>query len=211
MSKGDRTRRLMLQTTVDLLEEVGFQGLTLQLLGERLGLHPTSIYRYFSSVDDLLAQAHVTLLDDLAAQLVLPEAPRERLIAMSLAVREFFHRRPGAAVLFTVTGGDRVAGTTLVALTLSALRELGVAKSDLAVAYQSLETYVVGSMLYDFSGAPDHVVLRRERLAAVGDPALAGASGSDRSVDRLNEKAFRFGLEALLDRIESGPPKKSMT
>lgn len=203
LTKGDRTRRAMLETTIDLLDEVGVQGLTLQVLGERLGMHPTSIYRYFPSVDDLLAEAHVTLLDDLAAQLVLPEDPRERLIEMCVAVREYFHHRPGAAVLFAVTGGDRVAGTALVTSTLAALRDLGVPERHLAVSYQSLESYVVGTMLYDFAGAPDHVVLRRERLSAVGDPALAHACASDRAADRLNEKAFRFGLESLLDGIES--------
>ena len=203
LTKGERTRRAMLETTVDLLDEVGVQGLTLQLLGERLDMHPTSIYRYFSSVDDLLAAAHVTLLDDLAAQLVLPDDPRERLIEMCVAVREHFHERPGAAVLFAVTGGDRVAGTALVTATLAALRDLGVPERHLAVSYQSLESYVVGTMLYDFAGAPDHVVLRRERLSAVGDPALVHACASDRASDRLNEKAFRFGLEALLDGIEN--------
>ena len=205
LTKGERTRRAMLETTVDLLDEVGVQGLTLQVLGERLEMHPTSIYRYFPSVDDLLAEAHVTLLDDLAAQLVLPEDPRERLIAMSVAVREHFHRRPGAAVLFAVTGGDRISGTALVKSTLAALRELGVAKRDLAVSYQALESYVLGTILYDFAGAPDHVVLRRERLAAVGDPALEDACVSDAGVDALNERAFLLGLEALLDRIAAGP------
>lgn len=201
LTKGDRTRRAMLETTLDLLDELGVHGVTLQVLGERMGMHPTSIYRYFASVDDLLAEAHVTLLDDLATTLVLPEDPRERLLAMSVAVRDHLHRRPGAAGLFAVVGGDRVAGTALVTSTLAALRDLGVAESDVAVSYQALESYVLGTILYDYAGAPDHVVLRRERFAAVGDSALADVSASDAGVDALNERAFRLGLEALLDRI----------
>lgn len=206
MSKGDRTRQAMLEATLDLLDESGTGGVSLQVLGERLGMHPTSIYRYFSSVDDLLAASLEFLLSKFDTTSLAPEDPRDRLVSMCTAIRELFHGRPGAAALLAITSGDRVTVTSLAGPIFQALRELGVPESRFAVSYQSLESFVLGSTLFDFSGSPQHLESRRRRHAAVGDPTMNAATVSAARVDAVNEESFRFGLEALLDRIESQAP-----
>lgn len=201
MSKGQRTRVAMLQAAIDVLDESGLEGLTLQDIGERLGLHRTAVYRHFASRDDLLAETMEFLITQVAEQLSLPANPRGRIATIALEMRRMFHRHPGAAMIFVTSGGTRASASAMERIVLDALREMGVAEGDLPRTYQALESYAVGTSLFDFAGAPQHLELRRQRHAAVDDPAMARVSTSAVQVDAVNEAAFLWGLEALLDRI----------
>jgi AcrR family transcriptional regulator len=202
MRKGERTRLAMLQAAVDILDEQGPDALTLQALGERLGLHRTAIYRHFADRDDLLGEALEYLIAQVAVGLNLPADPRGRIATIALELRRMFHRYPGASTIFVTTGGSRAGSAQMEVLVLQALREMGVAEADLPVVYQALESYTIGASLFDFAGAPLHLESRRERHAAVADPAMARVTASAVQVDATNEAAFLWGLQALLDRID---------
>lgn len=189
----------MLQAAVDILEERGPDGLTLQAIGERVDLHPTAAYRHFASRDHLLAETLGYLIDRVADNLTLPDDPRGRIMTIGLAMRGMFHRYPGASTIFVTTTGTYVGSAQMQRIVLQALRELGVPEADLAETYQMVESYVIGASLFDFAAAPHHLESRRQRHAAVGDPALDRLSSSAR-VDANNEAAFRSGLERLLPR-----------
>lgn len=199
-TKGERTRLAMLQAAVDLLEERGPDGLTLQSIGERVDLHPTAAYRYFESRDHLLAETLGYLITQTSEDISLPNDPRARLAAMAIAIRDMFHRYPGASTIFVTTAGAYRGSTTMQQLVLQALREIDVPEADLALDYQMIESYVVGAALFDFAAAPAHLSSRRERHSAVGDPGL-DVLGSDALVDANNEAAFQRGLAALLDSL----------
>lgn len=206
VTKGDRTRQAMINATLDLLDESGLQSITLQTLGDRLGMHPTSMYRYFTNVEDLLGASLASLLDDLGAGLQLPDEPRDRLAAIALAVRALFHRRPGAAALLVSEAGEELVAPALVTPVLESLRAMGIAEPQVAIAYQAFETHVLGTTLFDFAGAPNHLESRGRRHLAVGDDALDRASDSAAAVDKVNEEAYLLGLEALLDRLVNQKP-----
>jgi AcrR family transcriptional regulator len=202
LRKGERTRLAMLRAAIDILDEQGPDALTLQALGERLGLHRTAIYRHFADRDDLLAETLEYLIGQVAEGLVLPADPRGRIATIALELRRMFHRYPGASTIFVTTGGARAGASQMEVVVLGALRELGVAEADLPVVYQVLESYTIGASLFDFAGAPLHLESRRERHAAVGDPAMDRATASAVQVDATNEAAFLWGLDTLLDRID---------
>jgi AcrR family transcriptional regulator len=203
MRKGERTRLAMLQAAVDILDEQGPDALTLQALGERLGLHRTAIYRHFADRDDLLGEALEYLIAQVAAGLTLPPDPRGRISTIALELRRMFHRYPGASTIFVTTGGARQGSTQMEILVLQALRDMGVAEADLPVVYQVLESYTIGASLFDFAAAPHHLEFRRQRHAAVADPAMARVTASAVQVDATNEAAFLWSLETLLDRVDA--------
>jgi AcrR family transcriptional regulator len=201
--KGERTRLAMLQAAIDILDESGPDALTLQTLGERLGLHRTAVYRHFANRDALLAEAMEHLIAEVADGITLPADPRGRILTIALAMRRMFHRFPGASMILVTTGGVRPASSQMEGVVLQSLRELGVPDADLPVVYQAMESFTIGGPLFDFFGAPLHLETRRERHAAVGDPGLNRITSSSARIDANNEAAFLWGLEALLDQVEA--------
>lgn len=198
LTKGERTRQAMLQAAVDILDEQGPEALTLQAVGERVDRHPTAAYRHFDSRDHLLAEALGYLIARTSETLTLPDDPRGRIVSVALALRQMFHRHPGASTIFVTTPGAYAGSAHLQLLVIGALRDLGVPETDIAETYQMLESYIVGASLFDFAAAPHHLESRRMRHAAVGDPAMDLVTGSSVRIDANNEAAFRRGIETLL-------------
>lgn len=201
LTKGERTRLAMVETAIDILDEDGPDGLTLQDIGERLGLHRTAVYRHFASRDELLAGAMEYIFRQMYEQVTLPQDPRGRISTIALEMRRMFHRHPGAAAMFVTVGEEWTSSSALERVILQALRDMSVDEEDLATVYQALESYVVGSTLFDFSGAPHHLEMRRRRHAASGDQSLTRAASSTARIDATNEAAFTWGLDALLDSL----------
>lgn len=199
-TKGERTRLAMLQAAVDILDEHGPDGLTLQAVGERVDRHPTATYRHFDSRDHLLADTLGYLIAQVAEALTLPDDPRERVLTIALALRRMFHRYPGASTIFVTTAGAYAGSSQMQRLVLHAMRELGVPEAELATSYQTIESFVIGASLFDFAAAPHHLESRRERHAVVGDPALDRLA-SAAQVDANNEAAFLRGVEGLLESL----------
>lgn len=197
LTKGERTRMSMLQAAIDLLEEQGPDALTLQAIGERVDLHPTAAYRHFDNREHLLAETLGYLIAQVAEAISLPADPRGRIETIAMAMRGMFHRYPGASTIFVTTAGAYRGSAQMQQLVLQAMRELGVADADLTEAYQMLESYVVGASLFDFAAAPDHLQSRKDRHAAVEDPALDRLDSTS-AVDANNEAAFRRGLAVLI-------------
>ena len=197
LRKGERTRLAMLRAAVDILEEQGPEGLTLQEIGERVDLHPTAVYRHFEGRDDLLAETLGYLVARVSDELALPKDPSDRILAIGLAMRGMFHRYPGASTIFVTTAGAYTGSAHMQALVLRALRDLGVPEDEIAETYQMIESFVIGASLFDFAAAPGHLASRRERHGFVGDSALDQlASALD--VDANNEAAFVRGLRRLV-------------
>jgi AcrR family transcriptional regulator len=201
LTKGERTRLAMLQAAIEILDEQGPEALTLQAVGERVDRHPTAAYRHFESRDHLLAETLGYLVAQVAEELTLPEDPRERIMTIGLALRGMFHRYPGASTIFVTTAGAYAGSAQMQLIVLQALRDLGVSEADLATTYQMVESYVVGASLFDFAAAPHHLESRRERHAAVGDPAMERIAGSAAQIDAHNEAAFHSGLTRLLGSL----------
>ncbi|MEH1944376.1 MAG: TetR/AcrR family transcriptional regulator [Nostoc sp.] len=58
--------RAILQATLDLLAEVGYESMSIEAIASRAGVGKTTIYRRYTSKEELVADAIESLRDDLA-------------------------------------------------------------------------------------------------------------------------------------------------
>ncbi|MEH2253825.1 TetR/AcrR family transcriptional regulator [Nostoc sp.] len=58
--------KAILQATLDLLAEVGYQSMSIEAIASRAGVGKTTIYRRYTSKEELVADAIESLRDDLA-------------------------------------------------------------------------------------------------------------------------------------------------
>jgi len=68
-SRSQKTIDLILKTTSELLDEVGFERLSTNLVCQRAGLTPPAIYRYFPNKYALLSELGQRLMDEQNAAL----------------------------------------------------------------------------------------------------------------------------------------------
>jgi AcrR family transcriptional regulator len=76
------TRSRILDASLDLFSEYGFEGTTLQQIADRLGFTKAALYYHFPSKDDLLAALHQPAVEDLQDLLdtfeQMPDTPARR-------------------------------------------------------------------------------------------------------------------------------------
>jgi AcrR family transcriptional regulator len=117
-----------------LVEELGAERLTLQLLAERLGVKPPSLYNHIASLQALREAVAIRTLDRVGEALreaALGRSGEEALRAMATAYRRFAKAKPGQfrAMLEQMYGEG-------------AVREEG--RSILEIFYRALEPYGLG-------------------------------------------------------------------
>lgn len=197
-----QTRDSIVRGAIVFLDEHGVENLTLRSLGAALGVHHTAMYRHFRNKDELLQAVLNSVLSTAIADVSpLPEDPRDRIVAVAMAMRAMFRENKGLTTTIIGAGGALSRAYELQSAILSCLREMGVAEDGLVVRYQALESYVIGSCVYDFAGFPNNDEQRRARYASVGDPAMDAVSGTSEQISELTESAFVWGLSRLLDAI----------
>lgn len=199
----DRSRRL---TTVDFvtaaLEYIDLHGaasLTARTLGESMGVDPTALYRHFPGMDELSGAILDRLFGEMLEAGIPDGSPRERLRAHILNVHHCFYVHPNAPGLILSSAGDTPNGEALSLRSLDLVRDLGLTGNDLAMCHQMLESFIIGTHLFDLGGAPNHLEARRRRRRRLDDPDIDRSTPTNESVDVLNRAAFVAGADALLD------------
>lgn len=191
------------RAALDIIDEQGLAGLTTRTLGERLGVHGTAVYRHFASIDELVD----AVLNEVMGQIAnAPETgqgtPRERLTATMIATRRAFAEHPNIIVPFLSSSGLFPRGSEITHRVLADLGAMGLRDRELAEALQMLESYLIGSIAFDFAGAPDHLEIRRVRRRMLAHVAFDPLTRSADQIGELNEAAFALGCIALLDMCE---------
>lgn len=188
------------RTALAIIDESGFDALTVRSLGARLDVHPTAIYRYFPNRNALLTGVMDLLFAEIVAEPEdLESPPRERVLAIMLRTRAVIMQHPNIALLLLSSDGLMPHGGELMRRGVAALEALGLSGDGLLERYRAIESYVLGATAFDLLGAPDNVKLRRQRYALLGHPAFDALAASDDLVAAKNEQAFRFGCMALID------------
>ena len=191
----------IIKAAVAFIDQWGSDAFTLRALGIELGVHHTALFRYFPTKEDLIQSIFEYVIADTRTELKdVPDVPLERVRAVALALRSVLHQHPGLIMAIAATTGSPSSLDTQRAI-IADLRTLGVPEEQLAVRYQALESYIIGSTLFDFTGAPIHLEQRQERYESLGDPTFLAALDSVEAVDQHNEAAFTFGLDCLLAGI----------
>ena len=201
MARLTGTAEVLARAALAFIEENGVEALTIRALGAETGLHHTAAYRHYRSKNDLLRAVLGLVLEEAISRAgELPADPRERLLVLSRSLRSALHAHP-AYLTPAESLADSDTSNAYQQAIVDALRGLGLRGYDLLVRHQLLETFVLGSCVFDFGGAPDHLDSRRRRHRLITDPDFEAVTRSNDGGDALNEAAFDHGLVVLLDEI----------
>ena len=203
------TREELVRKALEVLDEEGFDGLTMRRLAERLGIKAASLYNHVSDKGELLAM----MADAICAEI--PDLDhsrpwREQAETIAVQVRRvLMAHRDGARVLAATppVGPHRLR---LIEQVLHVLASAGFSPAKIADASFVMNSYVVGFVLDETLGSPrDATSARRMReegrrwfksLPKQDYPTLVALA--DELVDAPPDRRFQLGLHALLDGFE---------
>lgn len=202
-------RRQLLQQALSLLEETGFDGLTMRRLAERLGVQAASLYNHVRDKEELLALLADTIIGNI--QELDTRLPwRERLEAAALDYRRVLLAHHDAARVVAATPPVGPMRLRIIEQVLCALREGGLSDDEAAKAAFVFNSFATGFVLDETQGHPradqntDEVQAQIRNWYSALPPdrypnlvALAEQLGNSDM-----DLAFRFGLTALLDGLE---------
>jgi AcrR family transcriptional regulator len=114
---ADAPRQRILDCALELLAEHGYEGMSLQRVASRVGLHKSSLFHHFKSKEELAREVYRGLAERLLKRiepLLAEDPPRlDSLVAALDATVEHFAAEPAAARLLMrlmVTSGDSAPG-----------------------------------------------------------------------------------------------------
>lgn len=186
---------------IEYADDRGIEALTVRELGRAMGAAATAIYRYFPNKEDLLSAMRDQLLGEVVRDVNLEGEPRTLITDLACSFRAVCRKHPCLSQLMVLSRLEGPTADALPVLVGGAVQKLGFAGADVARVYRQLESFVIGSTVFDFSGAPEHLTERRRRLARVTDLGFDRVLSDDPAVDALNEEAFEANLEIVLDAL----------
>lgn len=213
MTRMMTTSETLARAALAFIDEHGVDTLTIRALGQKVGMHHTAVYRHYRSKNELLrAVFGIVIANSFETSGSLPEDPKARIFALIAALRAALREHPAVTVAYllpveTLADSDAVEQVHLVAV--EALRELGLEGHELVVRYQMLESYALGTTVFDFGGAPNHVTSRRRRHAMLAIPELSALAASNEHVAAVSEEAFALGLRTLIDECAEAGQRAS--
>ncbi|GAA4104601.1 MULTISPECIES: TetR/AcrR family transcriptional regulator C-terminal domain-containing protein [Actinomadura] len=196
------TRDQVVAGGLDLLDEVGLDGLTMRRLAASLGVQNGATYWHFSSKQALLEAMADRMLADVAAGLDAGLPWDGRIVETARRLRRaLLSRRDGARLfsgVFFPLPNALAYGETMIGV----LRDAGLGARDAVWAVDALTYYVVGHAAEEQLAAavPEAAA---DRLTAALDPErhphmLAAA---DDLAAPHPEEHFTYGLELLIEGI----------
>jgi AcrR family transcriptional regulator len=147
-----------------LADEIGYAGLTMGLLAERLGVRTPSLYKHVGGLDDLqhqLATLAMTEIGEVIRDAVQGLAGADALAAMLHAVRGYVTRHPGRYTATAGAGGavlrgpddPLLAASARVLATIAAvLRGYGIAEDEMDHAIRTIRCTIHGFAMLEASG-----------------------------------------------------------
>ncbi|MDT9682436.1 TetR/AcrR family transcriptional regulator [Streptomyces sp. TRM76323] len=199
------SRAQILAAARRLIDQDGWEKLTIRRLAAELGIGATTLYHHIRDKEDLL----VLLLDQHVGQLErpeLPSAPKDRIIAAATAMHDALAAWPWAAEVLSADGFVGLLDESalwMVEAIVAAAGDHGCTQAEAVHVFRSLWYYTVGEVLVRARSPhrrsddrrPAHRktfdAARVPHLAAIGEqwPALAG------------QDTYRDGLRAFVDGL----------
>jgi TetR/AcrR family tetracycline transcriptional repressor len=167
---------------VEVIDEVGLDGLSLRVVGQRLDVTPMALYHHIDSKAALLdlvldATIGTVSLEDL------PADPIDGLVEIAQRYRRAFAARPGVAPLLALRQTPKgPASRRLITTILDLLRAAGLDEAGVAAAYVMVAQLVMGT-----------VVTESEQEESLRP--LLGELGAGSVPDR--DARFDFAMEVL--------------
>lgn len=205
----------MLREALALLDDEGFDALTMRRLAERLGVVPMALYRHVANKDDLIIG-----VIDLAVSLVpIPSADldwRGGLHELARSIRRTMLQHPGIVGPVVTQPALGVHALVIGEYGLAVMRTAGFSLEDSERGPKTVLTYALG-----------FVALEVPRLGQLENARNGVAGGLDIDYDQLpieifphtievrpraeelvSEDQFEYGLQRILDGIELHAPRK---
>jgi AcrR family transcriptional regulator len=196
MPRAGLTPDVVVATAADLADEIGYDGLTLARLADRLGVAAPSLYKHVDGLPAIRRAVAVLGVRELGATLrgvaadpLVPDAG-PRLRSLARAFRDYARRHPGryAATVRAAAPGDSehvAASDAALEPVLSVLAELGLTGRAAIDAARGLRSLLHGFVVLESAGGfgiPQDVDRSFERSV---DALLEGiaAFGSDRPIE----------------------------
>lgn len=201
MSRGQLSRVKVLRAAIDLVDELGLGALSMRRLGERLGVEAMSLYRYVKGKEDLLNGVHGAILEEM------DQPPpggnwQHRLRKMANSFRLVLSRHPHALPLFASRPAVTSSSRKAVEASLAVLEKAGFTPVEQVHAFHTIVGFVVGTAFLHFGLDDDAYV--DDALQASEYPRLNRAISETFNI----EKEFAFGLDALLDGLQTRARKR---
>jgi TetR/AcrR family transcriptional regulator, tetracycline repressor protein len=200
---SEHSREEFLKAALAIVDAEGLEALTLRRLGAEVGVSYTAVYTYFENRDTLIG----TLVNNLSAEIVKGvkisgTTPHEIILAIGIATRQTLSNHPLLVPAFTHAGAEteEEEGST-ISIIATLLEQAGLSGKDLVLAYRAIESFVLGSTVFDLGAAPQHLSTRQRRYRASKHPDFMAVAKTDKSLNAHNEEAFVLGLAGLLTAL----------
>ena len=192
MPRAGLTRGDVVAAGAALADEIGYHGLTMGLLAERLGVRAPSLYKHVDGLADLqhgIATLAMTELGEAARDAMQGRAGLDALTALLTATRAYVTAHPGrytATIGAEFTGPDDpllAASTRLIDSIAAVLRGYGVGEADLVHAIRTIRCTLHGFAAlqafdgFRWSGDPDETFDWMIRFIDRGLRATSPAAG----------------------------------
>jgi len=165
----------VIAVALDILDEVGFDGLTVRRIAARLGVANPALYWHFRSKAEIIDRMATHLLAGAVVPLRPPREWRRYLLDMARAFRRAMRsRREGARLLASANMSDNQMSEA-VRRSVDLLAEAGFRRDDALVGIVALVDYTLGATYEEQT-----------------DPV---------STDRGGEHMYEGGLALLLDGL----------
>lgn len=147
-------------SAAELADEIGFQGVTMDLLADRLGVRSPSLYKHVGGLADVqhrMATLALTELGEVIRDAVAGRAGRDALGAMLTAVRAYVSAHPGryaATIGAEPTGPDDpllAASTRAINSIGAVLRGYGIGEDEMTHAIRTIRSIMHGFALLEAS------------------------------------------------------------
>ena len=191
-------RDQVVRTALELLNEVGIDGLTTRRLAERLGVKQPALYWHFRNKRELLDEMAARMLTE--TRLPAPmtkETWREVLKENSRSFRQALLRYRDGARVHAGTAPDVALYPSLEGR-LQAMCEAGFTPGDGLRAFMTMGRFVVGWVIEEQAASEAGRTSTGEEMRPdpVAYPTLAAGLAAMRQGDA--DADFEFGLEALV-------------
>jgi AcrR family transcriptional regulator len=161
MPRAGLTGDDVVASAAGLADEIGFHGITMGLLADRLGVRAPSLYKHVGGLADVqhrLATLAMTELGEVIRDAVAGRAGRDALAAMLTALRGYVGAHPGryaATVGAEFTGPDDpllAAGTRVINSIAAVLRGYGIGEAEMNHAIRTIRSTMHGFAMLEASG-----------------------------------------------------------
>ncbi|MGR2752441.1 TetR/AcrR family transcriptional regulator [Agromyces arachidis] len=200
----------ILDAAFELLEEKGFDAVSVRGVAGALGLTPTAMYTYYPNKQALLAGMVEQVLGRLSpapADGSTTADPRARVASIAADLRTLLVDRPGAVGLLLATPLDGPNATRLDEALLAAFADAGLALAEAGRAAHAVRVHVLGAVAFDAAAAGRAADVATDPAP----PAAADTLWDDLESFPLSERSravaddpverFAWGLDRLLDGV----------